>query len=156
MKKFLVIALLSLTFMGFSQGGSGNFSPSQINAANLKPLLESADYSCTIDKDGDLKCKSGNVLFYVSFDPERKLVKLIRLWGKPDGLSVNILKRKVNEWNDKKIFVRFSVDDKGSTCADYALVYVGGLNRQNFLKSVDLFIKVSQAWAQDVASLLDD
>ena len=147
---FAILALSS----GFA---ADNLSASSVTTANLKPWLESAGYECRIDSDGDLICENSKGAKFVVFVlSEKKLVQFVRSWSKPSSLSIKLLKEKANEWNNEKIFVRFAVQKDGDIGAEYFLVFNSGLNKTNFLESVDWFMAVSNPWATEISSLLDD
>ena len=162
MRKALLVCML-LSLVGFAvesdaevKQTKSNLEASMVTAPRLKIWLEAAKYKASIDKDGDLLCKTEDgKSFYVILDDERQMLKFKSGWGKPKDVSIKALKNMANSFNHDKIFVNVSIDEEGDSSVEYFMVYNGGLNRTNFLESLDWFIKIDQAWANTVKEVLD-
>ena len=151
MKKILAAFIF---VFGLALAAADNYEASEVNGENLKLWLED-EYECRIDEDGDVFCKGNGTSFYVILDAKRSMLCLKSSWGKPDDISIKMLKELANEFNRDKIFVTVSVEDDGGVSVEYFMVYNGGLNRINFTESLSWFLAIDDAWCETVADRLD-
>ncbi len=151
MKRLLAACMF---IFGLTLAAAENYEASEVNGKALTAWLEE-DFTCKIDEDGDILCKGKGTSFYVILYAERSMLCFKSSWGKPDDISVKVLKEMANEFNRDKIFVTVAVDDDGDVTVEYYMVYNGGLNRTNFTESLSWFLAIDDAWSDAVAARLD-
>ena len=133
-----------------------NLMPSKVSAASLKPWVEAAKYVVTIDDDGDLKCETPDNKFFITVDSKREIIKMFALWNKPKQLDIRTMKILANDFSEDTIFAKVTVDSEGDAAVRYFMVYTGGLNRKNFMESLDWFLLIDKGWQKKVREKLDD
>ena len=129
----------------------------EVSVERIEALAKQAFISTERDKDGDLMLLEGGVRTFVQVDQERKLITFYTLWGMSSRFSLEERLAFVNELNNGKILVRFSIANSDTFWCDYQVLYEGGIIPFNILHSYKRFVNICRAVvADDETGLIGD
>ena len=141
MKKLMLA--LCVMFAAVASFGA-TLTPDEVNSNNLLRII-SEKYSAEKDKDGDVKISQAGSNFYVIIKPKQKLIRIFN-FVKNNGKERAALIVRANNFNDKKIFMRVTIDKDNDAICDYYINYRGGLNSENLLDCLDWFFVLHKEW----------
>ena len=121
-------------------------TPDNVAVGVLKEWL-SEKYGCKIDKDGDLIVNGRNGKIGISVLAKAKALRFWSNYGSYDKIKHDEMVRIANLFNYDKRLLRVAVDpENNSSVCDYYLLYPGGLDRNNFLASVEWIDGLKSVW----------
>lgn len=146
MKKIVFVAAVLLLSFTAVPSFAETVSADDVSVYLLKRWV-SEKYGCKIDDDGDLILNKDGGKIFVTVKKKQKMVRIFSIFGAYEKRSINEMIKLANRFNDKKIFLRVSINpESGSSWCDHYIVYNGGLNSKNFIETVDWFIALEKSW----------
>lgn len=112
---------------------------------NIKTYFDAAFIKAEFDKDGDLKITQDGMKTFVKIDKDKKLISFIAVWGLKASVPELKKLQLVNRFNDKLIFVRFSMPNSTRLWCDYQFLYDGGVTPYAIVRNYRLFANVVKA-----------
>ena len=152
MKKIVFVAAVLLLSFTAVPSFAETVSADDVSVYLLK-RWGSEKYGCKIDDDGDLVLNTDGGKIFVTVQKKLKMVRIFSIFGAYEKRSINEMIKLANRFNDKKIFLRVSINpESGSSVCDHYIVYNGGLNSTNFMETVDWFIALKKSWNDSVVN----
>ena len=148
MKRMLLLAALGLGLLVSTGLRAEALTPDNITAEALKNWL-AEKYGCKIDGDGDLivNCKNGKI--GISVLSKARAIRFWSNYGSYDRRDHQAMVGLANEFNYRKRLLRISIEPGGtSSVCDYYLLCPGGVERNNFLATMEWFDGLKPVWEQ--------
>ncbi len=121
-------------------------TPDNVAVGILKTWLEEK-YGCKIDKDGDLIVNGKNGKIVISVLAKAKALRFWSHYDSYDKIKHDEMVRIANLFNYDKRLLRVAIDpESNSSICDYYLLYRGGLDRNNFLATVEWIDGLKEVW----------
>lgn len=145
MKKLLLLMTLCVGMLpGVLRAEA--LTPDNVTAGALKEWL-SEKYGCKIDKDGDLIVNGKNGKIGISVLAKAKALRFWSNYDSYDKIKHDEMVRIANLFNYDKRLLRVAIDpESNSSICDYYLLYRGGLDRNNFLATVEWIDGLKEVW----------
>ena len=149
MKRIILSALLCICALSSFRGFAAEASADDVSVYLLKDWV-SEKYGCKIDQDGDLILNGDSGKIIVSVIRKARLIRLHSFYSAYKKRSITEMKLLANKFNDAKRILRVCINLNGTSVCDYYIIYNGGLNSQNFLKTLDWFANLENDWVNYV------
>jgi hypothetical protein len=144
---FIVLALI--TFSELTTHGAVTYSKDYVADSVVQEIL-SEEFNAKLNDTKDTIVVNSGIKILVERDSDRSFIRISGAFKSPEDMSrtekLNICQR----YNDKTIFVRFSIDNDGDFYLDYFLPYNGGLDSKNLQKSVQWFFSVAEDFKDNI------
>jgi len=152
MKRLMLLAAVCTGLLFSTTLRAETLKADDVTAGALKVWL-SEKYGCKVDEDGDLIVNAKNGKIGISVLSKASAIRFWSNYGSYDKRSHEEMVRLANQFNDRKRLLRVSIEPKGGSTAsscDYYLLYPGGLDRANFLTTIEWIDGLKPVWERTV------
>ena len=143
-KSIIAFIVLALSISGgLTARGAVTYSEDSVGDRVVQEILSEV-YNAKLNDGKETLVVNSGISILVENDSERSFVHLSTAFKAPKGMSRTEKLNTCQQYNDKTIFVRFSLDDDEDFYLDYFLPYDGVLSSGNLQKSVGWFFSVAE------------
>ncbi|HOQ98980.1 MAG TPA: YbjN domain-containing protein [Anaerolineae bacterium] len=117
----------------------------EVTVANLAQLFKRAFFKASINHDGDLVVQTDGPRVLVSVDADKKLIKLMSVYGIQKAARLELKHALVNKMNDEFILCRFSIPEAATDLlvVDYYLPFEEGIPEFQIMSALRWFARVA-------------